>query len=277
MRRTADSLLILADAPTATAGVDGLTVSDALQAATSGVQDYQRVQIRSANPMRIDDSAAADVVHLLTELVDNALTYSPPTSTVTVGSRTTAEGVVIEITELRAGHPPIGGKTNRSLGSGRRITPTPRRMGLFVVSRLSQRHGFTTSLRASDEERYDGRGDAADRDPPGPGPDPVPKPSVAASKPDARKPAGRPKADRKPQKSTASQSRSTPGRTPVIDVRPGSTPPGPAHPWPGASVDPGRGADAGHRLDGVRISRRSDRCAASTGACGAGEPRSPRT
>jgi hypothetical protein len=72
MRRTADSLLILADAPTATAGIDGLTVSDALQAATSGVQDYQRVRIRSANPMRINDSAAADLVHLLTELVDNA-------------------------------------------------------------------------------------------------------------------------------------------------------------------------------------------------------------
>ncbi|HEU4513486.1 MAG TPA: ATP-binding protein [Nocardioidaceae bacterium] len=153
MRRTADSLLILADAPTANAVVDGLTVSDALQAATSGVQDYQRVRIRSANPMRIDDSAAADVVHLLTELVDNALTYSPPTSTVTVGSTTTAQGVVIEVADAGLGIPAEQlTKINNTLGSGGDVTPdTARRMGLFVVSRLSQRHGLTTSLRANDE------------------------------------------------------------------------------------------------------------------------------
>ncbi len=47
MRRTADSLLILADAPNRAAGQFSLTVGEALQAATSGVQDYQRVQILS--------------------------------------------------------------------------------------------------------------------------------------------------------------------------------------------------------------------------------------
>ena len=46
MRRTADSLLILADAPAPAIGQADLTVADALQAATSGVQDYQRVQRR---------------------------------------------------------------------------------------------------------------------------------------------------------------------------------------------------------------------------------------
>lgn len=153
MRRTADSLLILADAPTATAAVDGLTVSDALQAATSGVLDYQRVRIRSASPVRISDSAAADVVHVLTELVDNALTYSPPGSTVTVGSTTTAEGVLVEIADTGLGIPADQlAKINESLRSGADVTPdTARRMGLFVVSRLSQRHALTTSLRAGDE------------------------------------------------------------------------------------------------------------------------------
>ncbi|HJR37260.1 MAG TPA: ATP-binding protein [Nocardioidaceae bacterium] len=153
MRRTADSLLILADAPTATAGVEGLTVSDALQAATSGVQDYQRVRIRSANPMKIDDDAAADVVHLLTELVDNALTYSPPNSTVTIGSRATDEGVVIDIADAGLGMAADQlAKVNQTLGSGGEVTPdTARRMGLFVVSRLSQRHGLSTSLRSNDE------------------------------------------------------------------------------------------------------------------------------
>ena len=153
MRRTADSLLILADAPSANAAVDGLTVSDALQAATSGVQDYQRVLVRSASALRISDGAAADVVHLVTELVDNALTYSPPTSSVTLASTVTAEGVVVEIADAGLGIPAEQLKRfNESLGSGGEVTPeTARRMGLFVVSRLSRRHGITTSLRPNDE------------------------------------------------------------------------------------------------------------------------------
>ena len=76
MRRTADSLLVLADAPTHTSANDDLTVASSLQAATAGVQDYQRVRVGSASTARISDAASADVVHLLTELVDNALAYS---------------------------------------------------------------------------------------------------------------------------------------------------------------------------------------------------------
>jgi signal transduction histidine kinase len=189
MRRTADSLVILADAPTASAGVDGLTVSDALQAATSGVLDYKRVRIRSANPMRIDDGVAADVVHLLTELVDNALTYSPPTSTVSIGSTTTAEGVVIEIADAGLG---IAAeqldKINDALRSGGEVTPeTARRMGLFVVSRLSQRHGLTTSLRPND----DGGATATVLLPaavlPELVPSPTPQPTASPSRSDAAK------------------------------------------------------------------------------------------
>ncbi len=205
MRRTADSLLILADAPTATAVVDGLTVSDALQAATSGVQDYQRVRIRSANPMRINDSAAADVVHLLSELVDNALTYSPPTSTVTVGSTTTAQGVVIEIADAGLGILAEElAMINESLGSGGEVTPdTARRMGLFVVSRLSQRHGITTSLRANDENGTTATVMLPVAILPELAPPPAPKPREAAPESDTPKAAetrAREKSDRKPQK-----------------------------------------------------------------------------
>ena len=76
MRRTADSLLVLADAPTNTSADDDLTVASSLQAATAGVQDYKRVRVGTASNAQIKEEAAADVVHLLTELVDNALAYS---------------------------------------------------------------------------------------------------------------------------------------------------------------------------------------------------------
>jgi signal transduction histidine kinase len=223
MRRTADSLLILADAPTATGGVDGLTVSDALQAATSGVQDYQRVRIRSANPMRIDDSAAADLIHLLTELVDNALTYSPPTSTVTVGSTTTAQGVVIEIADAGLGIPAEHlAKMNESLASGGEVTPdTARRMGVFVVSRLSQRHGITTSLRANDESGTTATVVLPVAILPDLAPPPAPKPREVAPRPEAPKAVETraPEwAERKPHKSDRKSVRAKDGELVAMDI-----------------------------------------------------------
>ena len=53
MRRTAESLMVLADAPTQTGGQEGISVADTLHAATAGVQDYQRVQILSSPTERI--------------------------------------------------------------------------------------------------------------------------------------------------------------------------------------------------------------------------------
>ena len=77
MRRTADSLLVLADAPTHTSADDDLTVD-----VVAAGRDRRRAGLparagRPASTARISDDAAADVVHLLTELVDNALAYSP--------------------------------------------------------------------------------------------------------------------------------------------------------------------------------------------------------
>lgn len=148
MRRTADSLLILADAPNRAAGQFSLTVGEALQAATSGVQDYQRVQILSHLNTRVGDEAAADVVHLLTELVDNALTYSPPAEPVRLAAKQGPEGVTISITDSGLGVPPAElEQLNSDLQHGAEATPdTARRMGLFVVSRLAERHGIHATL-----------------------------------------------------------------------------------------------------------------------------------
>ena len=148
MRRTADSLLILADAPNRAAGQFSLTAGEALQAATSAVQDYQRVQILSHLGTRIGDDAAPDVVHLLTELVDNALTYSPPTEPVRLAAKLGTDGVTITITDAGLGVPPAElEQLNRDLAHGAEATPdTARRMGLFVVSRLAERHGIHAQL-----------------------------------------------------------------------------------------------------------------------------------
>jgi signal transduction histidine kinase len=149
MRRTAESLLVLADADAQPTGQQGLTVGEAMQAATAGVQDYQRVSI-STNSLttRIADDVASDVVHLLTELVDNALAYSSPSTSVAVGAAHTPDGVVLDIVDAGLGIPDdTRAELNERLSSGGTVTTdTTRRMGLFVVSRLAQRHGITVQL-----------------------------------------------------------------------------------------------------------------------------------
>ena len=87
MRRTGDSLMVLADAPAQTSETDALALRDVFQAAMAGVQEYQRVQIESARPEKVNGAAASDVVHLMTELVDNALAFSPPTAPVKISTK----------------------------------------------------------------------------------------------------------------------------------------------------------------------------------------------
>ena len=153
MRRTADSLMVLADAPAQPAGQQGLTVGEAMQAATAGVQDYQRVHVGTSTlSTRISDEAASDVVHLLTELVDNALSYSPPSSSVAISSALRPDGVVLDVIDGGLGVPDdTRAELNERLRSGGEVTAdATRRMGLFVVSRLAQRHGIRVELNPND-------------------------------------------------------------------------------------------------------------------------------
>ena len=151
MRRTADSLLILADAPTRSAGWESVSIAETLQAATAGVSNYQRVRVESALATKVDESGAGDLVHLLTELVDNSLSYSSPNTLVTLASTTADNGVTITVSDAGLGIPVDELEViNQNLSLGVEVTPdTARRMGLFVVSRLAKRHGINVVLKAN--------------------------------------------------------------------------------------------------------------------------------
>jgi signal transduction histidine kinase len=149
MRRTAESLVILGGAPGRTAGFEELSVSDVVHAAVSEVQDYQRVRIDATPDRMIVGRVASDVVHLMAELIDNALSYSPPGSPVTIQAAEDDGKVEIEIIDNGLG---MAGdalaQANESLKRGGEVTiDTARRMGLFVVSRLAEEHGLKVKLR----------------------------------------------------------------------------------------------------------------------------------
>ena len=149
MRRTAESLVILGGTSGRTAGFEEISVSDVVHAAVSEVQDYQRVRIDAAPDRMIVGRAASDVVHLMAELIDNALSYSPPGTPVTIQASEDDGRVEIEIIDNGLG---MAGdalaRANDSLKRGGEVTvDTARRMGLFVVSRLAEEHGLKVKLR----------------------------------------------------------------------------------------------------------------------------------
>ena len=150
MRRNGDNLLILSGTRIRRGHSAPVQLGDILRAAMSEVEDYQRVQIGSTPDGALSGAVATDIVHLLAELVDNSLRASPPDSTVTFSfARAVDGGLLVEIADRGIGIPPEELEIiNERLTSGGAVGPdTARHMGLFVVSRLAERHGLTVRLR----------------------------------------------------------------------------------------------------------------------------------
>ncbi len=150
MRRNADNLLVLAGTALRRGQLNPVPLSDMLWSAVSQVEDYQRVEIGAVPDGIVAGEPAVDIEHLLAEMIDNALRYSPPTTPVAVMvARAVDGGYLIEITDRGLGMSLEDLQlTNDRLASGGEVTvETARRMGLFVVGRLAKRHTITVSLR----------------------------------------------------------------------------------------------------------------------------------
>ena len=159
MRRNSDSLLVLAGTTTRRGGARSVSVADAVRAAVSEVEEYQRIDIGETSDDHVLSSVGSDLIHMLAEIVDNALSYSPPTSRVAIrGARTSEGGVLIEVRDAGLGMPPavLGGLNERLADGGDITTDTARRMGLFVVGSLAKRHGIGVRLRRNDEPGQSG-------------------------------------------------------------------------------------------------------------------------
>ena len=153
MRRNGDNLLVLADTVERHRRSAPAPLLEVLHAAMSEVEQYRRVTIGPTGDVSIVGAAAGDVGHLIAELLDNALRYSPPESLVSVTvSRAVDAGILIEVADRGLGMSTEDLRTaNERLALGGEVTPeTAKRMGLFVVGRLARRHEATVRLRATD-------------------------------------------------------------------------------------------------------------------------------
>lgn len=151
MQRFDENLLVLAGGqPRRRAGA-ALRLGDLVLAAVSEVEHYHRLRIEFGVSGQVGGHATADLVHLLAELVENAIAFSPPDSPVRILSTKDGDDAVIEITDEGIGLSPGGlAEANELLEFPPDLDlPASERMGLVVVSHLAARHRVRVRLRSS--------------------------------------------------------------------------------------------------------------------------------
>ncbi|SDM09449.1 Signal transduction histidine kinase [Nonomuraea maritima] len=151
MRRHAESLIVLSGAAPGRAWRKPVPVIDIVRAAVAEVEDYTRVNVAAMPPGAVDGSAAADVTHLVAELVENATIYSPPDSPVQVRGDRVTNGYAIEVEDKGLGLSAAEyGQINALLAEPPEFDLADSdRLGLFVVATLARRHGIKVRLRRS--------------------------------------------------------------------------------------------------------------------------------
>jgi len=151
MRRHAEGLIILSGAAPGRSWRRPVRILDVVRAAVGEVEDYARVRVHRMPPVAVVGGAVSDVVHLLAELVENATAFSPPRTQVRIQGEEVANGFVLEIDDrgLGMGEEALAAANERLASSGEFDLSDTDRLGLFVISRLSGRHGIQVSLRRS--------------------------------------------------------------------------------------------------------------------------------
>jgi signal transduction histidine kinase len=148
MRRNAESLLVLAGSEPQKKWRTPLEVDDVVRAALGEVEDYRRIDVLALESVRLRGPAVADLAHLLSELLENATSFSPPETRVRIAGHFHDEGYLVTITDRGVGVPArrlaeLNDLLARPPVVGLALEPT---LGLYVVAMLAKRHGVRVRL-----------------------------------------------------------------------------------------------------------------------------------
>jgi signal transduction histidine kinase len=151
IRRNAESLLVLSgEEPPRTWGRPVLLL-DVVRAAIAETEDLERVVFAVDERLAVLGNNVADLTHLLAELVENAVHFSPPEASVIIRTRPylqTPGAHVLTVEDWGVGMRPEDlAEANDLLINPREVDlSVSQRLGLHVVARLAQRHHIEVSL-----------------------------------------------------------------------------------------------------------------------------------
>ncbi|HEV8277368.1 MAG TPA: ATP-binding protein [Streptosporangiaceae bacterium] len=151
MRRHAEGLIILSGAAPGRSWSEPVPVIDVIRGAVAEIEDYKRVTVLTRAEDAVTGLAAADMIHLLAELIENATLSSPSGTRVEVRAERVANGFAIEIDDRG-----LGIEADQLHAINKRLAQPPDfdlanadQLGLFVVGKLAARHGVRVALRPS--------------------------------------------------------------------------------------------------------------------------------
>jgi signal transduction histidine kinase len=151
VRRNAESLLVLAGEQPPRTWAAPVPLRDVVRAAIAETEDLDRVVFAIDDRVAVSGQAVADLTHLLAELTENAVRFSPPDTAVTIRARPDRRddgGYLLTIEDWGVGMPPDDlVAANELLAAPREVDlAVAQRLGFHVVARLAARHGIGVSL-----------------------------------------------------------------------------------------------------------------------------------
>lgn len=154
MRRNAESLTVLSGAAPRRRWKQAVPLADLLRSAVSEIEGYTRVVVEPLPPIAVLGPAVGDTIHLMAELIENGVTFSPPHTEVRVRALPVTQGYAVEVEDRGLGlSADEYAAANELLHHPKDFSFTTLgedpRLGLFTVGHLAQRHGVTASLQAS--------------------------------------------------------------------------------------------------------------------------------
>ncbi|SCL69151.1 sensor histidine kinase [Micromonospora peucetia] len=151
MRRNAENLIVLSGSTPGRAWRRNVPMVDVVRGAVAEVEDYTRVNVLPLGAVSLTGRAVGDVIHLLAELIENGLSFSPPHTSVEVRGQLVANGFAIEIEDRGLGmsEEDLAAANHRIVDQSELNLANASRLGLYVVSRLTERHGVRVQLKES--------------------------------------------------------------------------------------------------------------------------------
>ncbi|MHA6792862.1 ATP-binding protein [Pseudonocardia bannensis] len=154
VRRNAESLLVLAGEQPPRTWSAPVPLRDVIRAAIAETEDLDRVVYAVDDRAAVAGHTVADLTHLLAELTENAVRFSPPETAVTIRARPNPQdegGQLLTVEDWGVGMPAGDmAEANELLSQPPEVDlAVSQRLGFHVVARLAVRHGIKVSLTAT--------------------------------------------------------------------------------------------------------------------------------
>jgi HAMP domain-containing protein/anti-sigma regulatory factor (Ser/Thr protein kinase) len=151
MRRNAENLIILSGSEPARRWRGPIDLTEVVRASVEEVKEHTRVEVLRLDRVQLAGHAAADVMHLLAELIENAVSFSAPGTQALVAGQPLPAGYLLEIEDQG-----LGMTDEQLVKVNQRLAKPPdidfalaKMLGFFVVTQLAAKHGIRVQLRHS--------------------------------------------------------------------------------------------------------------------------------